>query len=92
MLKAHRGTHFTKEFIGFHRDWKDLQKGWSSLPKRQRKEREGGQWAAHRGGAEGVRRFTGDGGRRRGRPPEMEVDGERWESPESLRARALAEK
>lgn len=35
MLKAHRGTHFTKEFIGFHRDWKDLQKGWE-LPKSQR--------------------------------------------------------
>ena len=80
MLKAHRGTHFTKEFIGFHRDWKDLQEGGvHCLTDREKREREGGQRAAYGGGAEGVRRSpemeaAGDGGRRR-----EEIDGGRWE-------------
>jgi hypothetical protein len=67
MLKAHRGTHFTKEFIGFHRDWKDLQEGGvHCLTDREKREREGGQRAAYGGGAEGVRRS-----------PEMEAAGEK---------------
>ena len=57
-------------FTGFHRNWKDWHKGGGHcLSDRETREREGGQWAAHRGGAEGVRRSpemeaAGDGGRR----------------------------
>jgi hypothetical protein len=57
MLKAHRGTHFTKEFIGFHRDWNDFQKGvvnWNATetfkPRAGRLSRER---AAHRGEGHG---------------------------------------
>ena len=59
---------------------------------REERKREGEQRTAHRGGAKGVRRSpemeaAGDGGRR-----SEEVDGGRWEPPESLRTRVLAEK
>jgi hypothetical protein len=64
MLKAHRGTHFTREFIGFHRDWKDLQEGGDHcLTDREKREREDrGQLT------EGEQK--GCAGRRRWRPPE----------------------
>ena len=74
-------------------EFEDLQKGGvHCLNDREKREREGGQWAAHRGGAEGVRsspemEAAGDGGRR-----SEEIDGGRWEPPEGLRTRVLAEK
>jgi hypothetical protein len=61
-------------------DLEDLHKGGvHCLTDREKREREGGQRAAHRGGTEGVRRSSemeaaGDGGRRR-----EEIDGGRWE-------------
>jgi hypothetical protein len=69
-----------------------LQKGvFTASLTEKREERGRTEDCSPRGSRRGAQ-VAGDGGRRRWRPPEMEVDGERWESPESLRARALAEK
>jgi hypothetical protein len=85
--------HFTSRIHKISHKLEDLQEGGDyCLTDREERKREGEQRTAHRGGTKGVRRSpemeaAGDGGRR-----SEEIDGGRWEPPESLRTRVLAEK